>query len=1135
MKKILLILIVLLPLAGKSITQSISSNGLTFTPDTLFVNIGDTINFNISNNHNAVEVSENIWNSNGSTSNNGFNIPFGGGTWIVDSIKTYYYVCQPHATAGMKGIIVSSQTPCIKNMNQTLGGFDPNPVYGTWIWSYDTLSLTNASNCDVRVRSEFTISHSDSTIGLTDFDLKCFNPYIGNWPAVPYSIDANGNAAGYFGFGGDTSGQAITQGTTQQIIVKIRFRPNANYGTYSSSWSSNEVDSIGNLIQNLELDSTQISYIDCSSFGIDSTNISNISCFNANDGNASILSIQNGSSNYDYSWSNGDTTNSIINLTAGNYFCIVTDLNWQQCTDSVGFTISEPSQLSSSYTQTNVSCFGTDNGSAIVNFFGGTVGSAVNDTNYILGWAGTQLPFYLPFPQTVFNTSLLPAPYNAIPAGLYPYSVTDLNGCTVYDTINITGPDSLFRISSTSNYNGFEVSCFGEADGTIDIQINGGTTPFNYFLDGILQDSLSITNLSSGIYLDSLIDDNGCTLINTIILNEPTELTSSLISNTVNCYGYCDGEIQSIVLGGVIPYIYSWSNGENSSIITNLCPGPYDLNITDINGCTSINNSILYEPDSISVIIDALFNITTYLGNDGYIQISTSGGTGQFTFNWSSASGFNDSTEDITNLYSDLYFLEISDSNSCSYLDTIELTQPTLWINLDLAINASCFDSCNGAISITANGGDSAYNYLWTGPNNFSSTNDDLVNLCYGEYILTVDDGIQSLTDTFNIFQPQPITSILSVDSIICYNGLAQAQINVWGGTQPFTYSWSNSDTTNFTSILAGAHFIDVADQNGCFINQNFSLSHPDSIIIGSSTTSTDCYFGNNGTANISIISGGAHPFSFSIDNGITYQSTSTFNNLTAGSYIVLALDSNNCQSSIAANVAEPDELITNLVANDASCFEICDAMVTATSSGGNPLYNYIWSNAQVGQMVDGLCAGSYSVTTEDNNGCIVTNTIVINQPAPLIINIILNGASLEATSGYTSYQWFNADGTIIQGASAEVFIPDAIGEYYVMISDGNCSENSYLFNYTISTMSNAREEIKIYPNPTTGHLNIELDFIYETIKVISPLGKQLLELQNNSNEKNISRLDLSKFNKGIYLLEIENNNQIMNYRILLQ
>ena len=144
-------------------------------------------------------------------------------------------------------------------------------------------------------------------------------------------------------------------------------------------------------------------------------------------------------------------------------------------------------------------------------------------------------------------------------------------------------------------------------------------------------------------------------------------------------------------------------------------------------------------------------------------------------------------------------------------------------------------------------------------------------------------------------------------------------------------------------------------------------------------------------------------------------------------------------------------------------------------------------------------------------------------------------GASLVASSGYTSYQWFNADGTIIQGASSETFIPAAIGEYYVMISDGNCSENSYLFNYTISTTRNLREEIKIYPNPTTGHLNIELDFIYESIKVISPLGKQLLEIQNNSNDNNISKLDLSNFNKGIYLLKIENNNQIMNYRILLQ
>ena len=122
------------------------------------------------------------------------------------------------------------------------------------------------------------------------------------------------------------------------------------------------------------------------------------------------FSIQNGSNNYSYSWSNGDSTNNAISLSAGSYYCIVTDLNWQQCSDSVNFTISEPLELTSSYTQTNVSCFGADDGSTIVNFYGGTIGSAPNDTNYILGWAGTQLPFYLPYPQTVFNTNLLPAP-----------------------------------------------------------------------------------------------------------------------------------------------------------------------------------------------------------------------------------------------------------------------------------------------------------------------------------------------------------------------------------------------------------------------------------------------------------------------------------------------------------------------------------------------------------------------------------------------------------------------------------------------------------------------------------------------------------------------------------------------------
>ena len=98
---------------------------MTFSPDTLHVTEGDTIHFTLGSSHNAVEVDAATFLTNGAISNGGFNIPFGGGTWIADSIQTDYYVCLPHASTGMKGVIISS---CNKSVAQTSTGFNPNPV-----------------------------------------------------------------------------------------------------------------------------------------------------------------------------------------------------------------------------------------------------------------------------------------------------------------------------------------------------------------------------------------------------------------------------------------------------------------------------------------------------------------------------------------------------------------------------------------------------------------------------------------------------------------------------------------------------------------------------------------------------------------------------------------------------------------------------------------------------------------------------------------------------------------------------------------------------------------------------------------------------------------------------------------------
>ncbi len=130
----------------------------------------------------------------------------------------------------------AASTPgCNKSVIQNLNGFNPDPVYALWVWSYDTLTLTNTSDCDIRVRPEFDIYHDSIDISQGDFDLKWLSPF-GNWSDLNYYIDANGHAVGYWSFGADTTGQPIAQGDSAKVIIRSRFRPGANYGTYYANW-----------------------------------------------------------------------------------------------------------------------------------------------------------------------------------------------------------------------------------------------------------------------------------------------------------------------------------------------------------------------------------------------------------------------------------------------------------------------------------------------------------------------------------------------------------------------------------------------------------------------------------------------------------------------------------------------------------------------------------------------------------------------------------------------------------------------------------------------------------------------------------------------------------------------------------
>ena len=232
-------------------------------------------------------------------------------------------------------------------------------------------------------------------------------------------------------------------------------------------------------------------------------------------------------------------------------------------------------------------------------------------------------------------------------------------------------------------------------------------------------------------------------ITDSITVYEYQLISTSYTATNILCNGESSGCINTTTTGGTGNYTYLWSNGDTTANICNLTAGSYTCMITDGCGCTEWITINISEPNILNVTIDSTFNITTYGANDGAIYTSSSGGTGQLNINWSSNNGFSSTSGDVTNLPAGLYYLAITDSNACTLLDTIELTQPSsLWMNLDLAINASCFDSCNGILQVTANGGDSSYTHSWQGPNGYPSSNSNLTNLCYREYILTIDaDG----------------------------------------------------------------------------------------------------------------------------------------------------------------------------------------------------------------------------------------------------------------------------------------------------------------------------------------------------------------------------------------------------------
>ncbi|MEQ1746144.1 MAG: SprB repeat-containing protein, partial [Saprospiraceae bacterium] len=322
---------------------------------------------------------------------------------------------------------------------------------------------------------------------------------------------------------------------------------------------------------------------DCSGFTA-SINHTNVSCPGGNNGSAMALPP---GSTITYLWNTTATTQTILNLVAGIYTVTVTNQS-TGCTDSESATITQPPPLGVSLSNTNVSCFGGNDGSSTATGSGGT-------PNYTFVWSnGTTGP-------TANNLS----------AGTYVVTMTDENSCTIVQTTTISQPAAALMVSITKT----NVSCFGGNNGSATATASGGTPGYTFeWSNGT--NGPTANNLTAGTYTVTATDINGCTATQTTTITEPPALTVNTTATNATCFGGSNGSATATATGGTPGFTFEWSNGTNGPTANNLPAGTYTVTATDANGCTATQTATVGQPTMVAVSITKT-NVSCFGGNNG--------------------------------------------------------------------------------------------------------------------------------------------------------------------------------------------------------------------------------------------------------------------------------------------------------------------------------------------------------------------------------------------------------------------------------------------------------------------------------------------------------------------------------------
>jgi len=718
---------------------------------------------------------------------------------------------------------------------------------------------------------------------------------------------------------------------------------------------------------------------------------------------------------YTYTWSpSGGNAATATGLAAGTYSVAIRDA--QQCAASVTLSVSEPPPLAAVMSHTDVTCYGSGNGVAVMSASGGV-------SPYTYTWSPTG-------GNAATATGLVP--------GTYSVSLRDANACSISRTVSIgEAPQFTITVASSS------ITCNGLSNGSGTVSVSGATPAYAYTWSPSGGNGATASGLGAGTYSVQIRDANGCSRTQTLTVSQPAPVSSAVSYTDVSCYGFNNGFATVTAGGGVGAYTYTWTpSGLHSATVSGLSPAVYTVTTADANLCMSTRTVLISQPGSYTLSVSA-GSVLCNGQSTGTGSVAVSGNTAPYTYTWSPSGG---NGAAASGLAAGTYSVAIRDAHNCPASQTLTILQPAALSGSMSTAAANC-GNADGTATVSVSGGQGSYTYTWSPAGGNAAVS---AGIPAGTYTCAVRDANNcSLALSGVVAVINPSVSLAATAGSVCA-GLS----TTLSATGSNTYTWSpslslssaNGSTVAASPATSTIYTVTGANAYGCTVTNTISVQAFANPVLALSVTSASVCAGQSSTLSAS----GANTYTWSPPTGLANANSGTTTATPPGTqvYSVTAADTRGCLGTGSVSVGVWTLPPVSASAGPATVCANEPSVLTAAGA-----VSYTWSSGSTANpyTVNPSVSNTYTVTGQDANGCRNTSTlaVAVNQPPTVGISgstvVCLGGTVTLTASGAASYTWTNG----VTGPSLTTS-PGGTSSYTVIGADSNGCRDTSAFTVTV-------------------------------------------------------------------------------------